>query len=155
MRYSPDSDAEEETMMKEWLRILCFGVLVGGVTGFIGCTPIEPLPPPPSTPVSISSFKSAAGKWAGILKATPRRKGDDWMTLTIRDDGSYDFISVRTIGIFQGQGTFTLIDGKLKTETERGWTIATLYEEDGRRMLKVEGAAKDGVQYSADLAPTK
>jgi hypothetical protein len=142
-------------MMKVWLRAICLGVLVWGVTGFIGCTPIEPLPPPPSTPVSVSSFKSAAGKWAGILKATPRVKGDDWMTLTIRDDGSYDFVSVRTIGIFQGQGTCTLIDGKLKTETERGWAIATLYEEGGRRMLKVEGATNDGTQYSADLAPTK
>src|SRR6266850_2437256 len=78
--------------------------------------------------------------------------GEDWVTLTICDDGSYDFVSVRIIGIFQGQGTCTLIDGKLKTETERGWAIATLYEEGGRRMLKVEGATKDGVQYSADLA---
>ena len=141
--------------MKEWLRALCFGVLVWGVTGFIGCAPVEPLPPPPSTPVSVSAFKSAAGKWAGILKATPRLKRDDWVTLTIRNDGSYDFVSVRTIGIFQGQGTFTLIDGKLKAETEQGSTIATLYEEGGRRMLKVEWATKDGVQYSADLAPTK
>lgn len=141
--------------MKEWLRALCFGVLVVGGTGFIGCAPVEPLPPPPSTPVSVSAFKIAAGKWAGILKATPRLKRDDWVTLTIRDDGSYDFVSVRTIGIFQGQGTFTLIDGKLKGETERGSTIATLYEGGGRRMLKVEWATKDGVQYSADLAPTK
>jgi hypothetical protein len=78
------------------------------------------------------------------------------VTLTIRDDGSYDFMSVRTIGIFQGQGTCTLIDGKLKAESERGWAIATLYEEGGRRMLKVEGATTaDGVQYSADLTPAK
>ena len=141
--------------MRECLRAFCFGVLVWIFTGFIGCAPIEPLPPPPTTPVSVSAFKSAAGKWAGILKATPRLKRDDWVTLTIRDDGSYDFVSVRTIGIFQGQGTFTLIDGKLSAETERGSTIATLYEEDGRRMLRVEWATKDRVQYSADLAPTK
>jgi hypothetical protein len=142
-------------MMKEGLRAICFGVLVWMFTGFIGCAPVEPLPPPPSTPVSISAFTSAAGKWSGILKSTPRLKGDDWMTLTIREDGSYEFVSVRTIGIFQGQGTCTLIDGKLKTETERGWAIATLYEDRGRRMLKIAGATKDGVQYSADLAPTK
>ncbi len=141
--------------MKEWLRAICFGVLVGGVTGFIGCAPVEPLPPPPSTPGSVSAFKSVAGKWAGILKATPRFRGDDWVTLTIRDDGSYDFVSVRTIGIFRGEGVYRLIDGKLKAETEQGWTIATLYEESGRRMLKVEGATKDGTQYSADLAPVK
>ena len=141
--------------MKEWLRALCFGLLVGGATGIIGCAPVEPLPPSPSTPVSISAFRSAAGKWAGILKSTPTARGDDWVTLTILDDGSFEFMSVRTIGIFQGQGTCTLIDGKLKTETERGWAIATLYEDRGRRMLKIAGATKDGVQYSADLAPTK
>lgn len=141
--------------MKKWLRALCYGMLVGGVTGLIGCAPINPRPSPPSTPVSISAFNNAAGKWAGILTMTPRSKHDDWVTLTIRDDGGYDFVSVRTIGIFHGQGTFTLIDGKLKTETERGWAIATLYEEAGRRMLKVEGATKDGVHYSADLDPTK
>ena len=141
--------------MKEWIRALCYGVLVWIFTGFIGCAPVEPLPPPPSIPVSVSEFRSAAGKWAGILKSTPRVRGDDWVTLTIRDDGSYEFMSVRTIGIFQGQGTCTLIDGKLKTETERGWAITTLYEEGGWRMLKVEGATKDGVQYSAELTPSK
>jgi len=142
-------------MMKEWLRAMSFGVLVGGVAGLVGCAPIEPVPPAPSTPVSISAFKSATGKWAGILIATPRLKEDDWVTLTIRDDGSYDFASVRTIGIFHGKGAFTLIDGKLRTETERGWGMATLYEEGGRRMLKIEGAAKDGAQYSANLTPAK
>ena len=141
--------------MRECLRAFCFGVLVWMFTGFIGCAPVEPLPPPPSTPVSVSAFKSAAGKWAGILKATPRLKRDDWVTLTIRDDGSYDFVSVRTIGIFRGQGTFTLIDGKLKAETEQGWTVATLYEEGAQRLMKVDGATKDGVQYSAELTPTK
>ena len=141
--------------MKEWRWAIHYGVLVWMFTGFIGCAPVESLPPPPATPVSVSAFKSAAGKWAGILKATPRLKRDDWVTFTIRNDGSYDFVSVRTIGIFQGQGTFTLVSGKLKAETEQGWTIATLYEEGGRRMLKVEWASKDRVQYSADLAPTK
>jgi hypothetical protein len=75
--------------------------------------------------------------------------------LASSSDGGYDFVSVRTIGIFHGKGTFTLIDGKLRTETERRWGMATLYEEGARRMLKVEGATKDGTQYSADLAPMK
>ena len=141
--------------MKEWLRALCCGVLIWGVTGFMGCAPIEPLPPPPSTQVSVSTFTNAAGKWAGILKTIPPLKDDDWVTLMIRADGAYEFVSVRTIGILHGKGTFTLIDGKLKAETERGWVLGMLYEEDGRRMLKVIGASKDGTQYAADLAPTK
>lgn len=141
--------------MKDWFRAACFGTLVGVFAASIGCAPIEQPPPPPSTPVSVSAFTSVAGKWAGILKATPRLRHDDWVTMVIHNDGSYQFKSVRTIGIMQGQGTFTLADGKLRSETERGWIVATLYEEGGRRMLKVEGATKEGEQYSADLDPTK
>ena len=141
--------------MQRWLRILCYGVLVGGISGFIGCALVEPLPPSPSTPVSVATFESVAGKWAGILKATPPSRQDDWMTLTIRDDGSYDFVSVRMIGIFHGNGTLTLVDGKLRAETERGWGMVTLYEEGGGRILKLEGATKDGTQYSANLDPSK
>lgn len=73
----------------------------------------------------------------------------------IYNDGSYQFKSVRTIGILQGQGRFTLAGGKLKVENEHGQIVATLYEEGGRRMLKLEGATKDGTQYSADLEPKK
>lgn len=138
-------------MMKEWLRALGVVLLAGVIVGPIGCTPVTPLPLPPSTPAAILTFKTVSGKWAGILKATPRTTKDDWVTLAIREDGAYSFQSVRVIGIFQGQGTFTLIDGKLRAETDRGWGLATLYEEGGRRMLKVEGATHDGVQYAADL----
>ncbi|MGA6826411.1 hypothetical protein ACO9S2_02235 [Nitrospira sp. NS4] len=89
------------------------------------------------------------------MRATPRSREDDWVTLIIREDGAYAFETVRTIGIMHGQGTFTLTDGKLRAESERGWIEATLYEEGGRRMLKVIGAAKDGVQYLAELDPKK
>ncbi|OAI45388.1 hypothetical protein AYO43_08245 [Nitrospira sp. SCGC AG-212-E16] len=141
--------------MKEWLRAASFGVLVGVLAVVFGCAPMEPVPPPPSTPGSVSTFTSVAGMWAGILKATPRLKQDDWLMVLIHDDGSYQFKSVRTIGIMQGQGRFTLADGKLTVENEHGQIVGTLYEEGGRRMLKLEGATKDGTQYSADLEPKK
>lgn len=141
--------------MKEWFRAACCGILLWGCAGSLACAPVTPVPPPPSIQVSLSTFQGAAGKWAGILRTTPRSREDDWVTLIIREDGAYAFEAVRTIGIMQGQGTFTLTDGKLRTETERGWAEATLYEESGRRMLKVIGAAKDGVQYSAELEPKK
>ena len=130
--------------MKERLRALCYGMLVWGVTGFIGCAPVEPLPPPPSTQVSVSTFKSAAGKWAGILKAIPPLRDDDWVTLTISDDGGYEFVSIRMIGIFHGKGTFTLIDGKLRTETERGWALVTLYEDGASADAKGRGSDEGG-----------
>jgi hypothetical protein len=105
--------------------------------------------------MAILTFKNAEGTWTGILKTTPRARHDDWVTLVIRENGSYQFESVRTIGVLQGQGTFTLTDGKLRTDTEGGSAVATLYEEGGRRMLKVEATAKDGTHYSADLDPMK
>jgi hypothetical protein len=144
---------EKETMMKEWLRAACCGIVLWGCAGSLACAPVTTPPPPPSTPVSLSTFESVAGKWAGIMRTTPRLREDDWVTLIIRKDGAYAFEAVRTIGIMQGQGTFTLTDGKLRAETERGWAEVTLYEEGERRMLKIAGATKDGVQYSAALAP--
>jgi hypothetical protein len=146
---------EKETMMKEWLRAACCGIVLWGCAGSLACAPVTTPPPPPSTPVSLSTFESVAGKWAGIMRTIPPSRNDDWVTLIIREDGAYAFEAVRTIGIMHGKGTFTLTDGKLRAETERGWAEATLYEEGDRKMLKVIGATTDGVQYSAELAPKK
>jgi len=141
--------------MKEWFRAVCCGIMLWECAGSLACAPVTPVPPPPSIQVSLSSFQGAAGKWAGIMRTTPRSREDDWVTVTIHGDGAYHFEAVRPIGIMQGQGTFTLTDGKLRAETERGWAELTLYEEGDRRMLKVIAATKDGVQYSAELAPKK
>ncbi len=141
--------------MKEWFRTLCLGMGIVSYVGSTGCASITPTPPLPSTPVSISTFESVAGKWAGILKRRPPSRKDDWVTVTIHRDGAYHFESVRTIGLMQGEGTFALTDGTLRVETGRGWIMATLYEEEGRRMLSVMAEATDGVKYSADLTPTK
>lgn len=138
-------------MITAYLRGTCLMILLGGLTGTIGCTPVTPLPSPPSSSVAISTFESVSGKWAGILRALPQSRKDDWVTLVISGDGTYQFVSPRTIGIFQGQGTFTLVDGTLRTDTDRGSTLVTLYEGSGKRMLKVEGTTQDGVKYSANL----
>src|SRR5215208_4767234 len=92
---------EEETMTRESLRASYLGMLIWGVTVTMGCSPVAPVPMAPSTPVSISTFQEAAGKWTGILITAPRSRQDDWMTLIIREDGAYQFQSVRTIGIMQ------------------------------------------------------
>src|SRR5215217_9564343 len=144
---------EEETMMRESLRATCVGMLIWGVTVTMGCSPVTPVPMAPSNAVSISTFQDAAGKWTGILITAPRSRQDDWVTLIIRDDGTYQFQSVRTIGIMQGKGTFALTGGKLRAENEEGWGVATLYKDDHRRMLEIEGVTKDGTPYSADLHP--
>lgn len=102
-------------------------------------------------PVAISTFQTMSGQWSEILKALPQSRKDDWVTLVISGDGTCQFVNPRTTGIFQGQGTFTLIDGKLRTNTDRGLALVTLYEESGGRMLKAEGTTKDEMKYSANL----
>ena len=97
------------------------------------------------------------------IKLTPRvvyqkvaangfNRGFDWLSDRY---GRLTAKTVRTIGIMQGQGTFTLADGKLRSESEQGRIVVTLYEEGGKRVLKVEGATKEGTEYSADLEPSK
>lgn len=103
---------------------------------------------------SIESFRSVAGKWAGIMVRAPKAPQDDWVRVTISDDGHYEFSSVRMIGVFSGQGQFTLADGKLTVTTERGAATGTLWVTDGRRMLRFLGRMKDGTDYTVELVPS-
>lgn len=136
-------------------RTICLGVIFSLGVWMAGCAPTAPVPPPPSTPVVLSTVAQAAGTWSGILRTIPRSRNDDWLTLTIRENGTYHFESVRTIGIMQGDGTFTVLDGRLRMDKEGAWITGQLYADDSRRRLTIEAESKDGVHYAADLAPGK
>jgi hypothetical protein len=140
--------------MEHPIRLLAAMAAVAMSVAVLSCAGTQP-EQPPVTMVPISSFHQVAGKWAGLLKAMPRSKQDDWVTLTLQEDGTYSFTSVRTIGIFHGQGTLALADGKMMTITDRGRAACVLHEGPGRRILKIEAATNDGVEYSADLTPER
>jgi hypothetical protein len=78
---------------------------------------------------------------------------DDWVDVTITPDGKYDFGIYRTIGVFDGTGTFTLSDGTLKSRGARGSATYTLYQGANRRLLQVQGVLDDGRQITAKLNP--
>ncbi len=137
--------------MNKRIRNTWVGLFMCGIVGLSGCAHLFT----PSTPVAIPTFQVVAGEWAGVLHTQPSSRKGDWVTVAIREDGTYQFESTRVIGIFRDQGTFSLSDGKLRTETNKGETLTTLYEDYGRKMLKVEGKTKDGVSYSANLDPVK
>ena len=104
------------------------------------------------TPTPITDFKAVAGNWQGpVTGISPRH--DDWVEVTITPDGKYDFGIFRTIGVFGGQGTFTLKDGKLELRGERGTATFTLYQGGANRMLQVQGVLSDGRQVTARLSP--
>ena len=126
------------------LCLVVFASVLGGCAGSdMGST---------MTPTPITDFKSVAGNWQGpVTGISPRH--DDWVEVTITPDGKYDFGIFRTIGVFGGQGTFTLKDGKLELRGERGTATFTLYQGGANRMLQVGGVLSDGRQVTARLSP--
>jgi len=111
----------------------------------------------PSAAVGIADFKTVAGVWEGILLGLPNPRDEgDWVMMTIREDGSYEFASFREIGVFQGSGTLRLSEGQLFLEGARGGRATfTLYAENGRRLLRADAVARDGQRLTANLTPKR
>ena len=111
----------------------------------------------PTKAVAISNFKSVAGKWGGRLRRVPKQSGDNFVELTITEEGRWKFAAARTIGVFSGGGNLTIKDGKLESESANGRSTFTLYEEGGKRMLVVVARDTRGkvLQWNADLFPAK
>jgi hypothetical protein len=108
------------------------------------------------SPVPITDFRAVSGQWAGpVVGLAGRREEGDWVKLAIAADGSYNFGITRTIGVFGGNGQFTLQDGKLAMQGERGRATFTLLEGGGRRRLRGDGVLTSGGAVTADLTPAQ
>jgi len=120
------------------------------------CSPVVSRETSQWTPTPITDLKSVAGRWEGLMIRTPRSPSDDWVRLVIREGGAYEFASYRTIGVLSGTGTFTLADGKLSAQSERGKMTLQLYTDavSGVRMLKAEALTGNRIEYSAELKRT-
>ena len=130
---------------------LIFSVLLGAWF-FLGCA--TPQPSPPLTVVPISDFSSVAGKWAGTFWVGARNN-EDWVELQINPDGSYEYSSVNNWGAMLGSDRFSLRDGKLISVEGGGEAIYTLYQRNGKRMLKVKVVTNKGRRLTAELTPAK
>ena len=107
------------------------------------------------TAVAISEFKDVAGRWSGILYGRPGgTREQDWVELTIREDGAYTLASVRTIGVLNSSGTLRLADGRLIAQGEKAQVTITRYQGNGKQFLRVEGAMTSGQPLRADLYAT-
>ncbi len=87
---------------------------------------------PGSVMVPVTEVKSVAGQWAGTL-ARDTNPREDWVRVTIDQDGTYDFSSARQIGVLTGKGNLSVKDGKLVGESPRGTSVYTLYDRGGSR----------------------
>jgi hypothetical protein len=123
----------------------------------VSCSSMSPGDTRQWQPTEISDFRSVAGKWEGLLIRNPRTPDDDWLTLVIADNGAYEFVSYRTIGVFAGKGTLALTDGKLNVKSDKGGQMTLALYADTRsseRMLRVNARDSGGFTYTADLKRT-
>ncbi|HJR76398.1 MAG TPA: hypothetical protein VJ805_05465 [Nitrospiraceae bacterium] len=138
---------------------ICGGVIGFALVGLVGCTTVEQPTPPPLERIAISDFNSVAGDWEGLVKRSPptRSRYDDWVHLKIQPDGAFHFEAYRTIGVFRTTGVFTLEDGMLLANSEKGKITAQLYRHAGKndRVVRAEGTSRDGITYHADLTPSR
>ena len=120
-----------------------------------GCGIAERPEAPQWIQVPIADIADVAGKWDGLMRVVPHERRDDWVTVAIAPDGRYEFSSLRTIGVFTGHGEFALHEGRLVSKSERGTVEAALYQAGTQRMLKANGRAADGTEYTAEVKPAK
>ena len=139
-------------------RLLSFWKLaLAGVLLLTACGEMQLPKDRPTKAVAISDFKSVAGNWSGLLRRVPKQSGDNFVELTITREGRWKFAAARTIGVFSGGGNLTIKDGNLVSESAKGKTTFTLYEEGGKRMLVVAARETGGkkLRWNADLFPAK
>jgi hypothetical protein len=142
-------------LRRERALLLMALVLIG--TAVVACTGPRTVKSLPSTPVSIADFNAVAGVWEGLLRGLPgTRSEEDWVRMEVGGDGSCSFATVRPIGVFQGSGTLRLSDGRLYLQAEEGGSATfTLYEGDGRRLLRADAIDRTGNRLTADLTPER
>lgn len=129
--------------------VLAVVVLVGFAASLAGCASAGP-----TTPVTVSDVKSVAGTWKG----TVYQSGfvPDYVTLTIREDGSYDVVSAQPGGRSQGKGKIVISDGRLLIEGEKGHGVGTLLKNPaGDLVMDVEAVLSDNSTLSAKLWPSR
>ncbi len=144
--------------MKKFIRVAQGLVLLAVIAEVVvACSTGEHPPSVPLERIPIMDVSSVAGDWEGILVQHPASRKDDWIRVHIQEDGTYQFEVLRTIGVFSGQGRFSVEDGGLTAKSEKGTINVQLYHHSGKddRILKNKAQSNDGVTYLADLTPKR
>jgi hypothetical protein len=122
--------------------------VVGGAATLGGCGSFGP-----ASPVAVSDIKTVTGTWKGLVYLTSQST-PDYVTLTIREDGSYDVVSAQQpIGTSRGRGKIVISEGGLIFEGERGRGVGRLLRNpDGSLMMVVDATLSDNSTLSAKLS---
>jgi len=101
--------------------------------------------------IPITDLKAIAGKWSGRASRLTSDV-DDWLEVTLHDDGTFEAFSAKQIGVFRDKGTLTLSGGKVAAAGSHGMAVLTLYDRRGP-VLVIDATEANGVKHSADLRP--
>jgi hypothetical protein len=124
-------------------------VIVGFAASLIGCASAGPV-----TQVAVSDVKSVAGTWKGIVYGSGSEP--EQVVLTIREDGSYEVVSVQTVGTSRGKGKIVISEGRLLIEGERGRGVGTLLKNPaGDFVMNIEATLSDNSTLTAKLWPSR
>ena len=124
-------------------------VVVGFAALLVGCASFGPL-----RPVQVSDVKSVAGTWEGTVYQSGSEP--DHVKLTIREDGSYDVASLKTIGASRGKGQIVIREGRLILQGQKGRGVGTLLSSaGGDRVMRIEATLSDNSTLTAELGPSR
>ena len=130
------------------LQTVLAALAVGFAATLAGCASLGPV-----TPVSVSDIKAVTGTWQGVVY---RKSGfePERITLTIREDGSYDVLSAQEpIGVSRGKGKIVISEGRLIFEGQKGRGVGrVLRDPAGNLMMEVDATLSDNSTVSAMLS---
>lgn len=125
-------------------------LLVGFAVTLAGCVTA-------GNSVAVSDIKTVTGSWQGIVY--PNSELDPYrVTLTIREDGTYDVVSAarQSLGTSRGKGTVQIRDGRLIMEGARGRGVGrVLKDRDGNLTMIVDATLSDNSTLSVQLSPSQ
>ena len=128
--------------------VLTATLVVGFAASLVGCVTLG------LTPVAVSDIKSVAGTWQGVVYQSGSEP--DHVTLTIREDGSYNIESRQGIGASRGKGQIVVKDGRLLIQGEKGRGLGTLLSSrGGDRVMRIEATLSDNRILTAELGPSR
>ena len=144
--------AQEVPLLRLDRPLVCGAVLVAMAT-MSACAGSSPSSPKSGVMVPVADVRTVAGGWAGVTSRTAGEQ-DDWLELTVNEDGTFEVFSAREVGALLGKGTLSVNEGKMTALGTHGSGVLTLYDRGGR-VLVLDFRDRKGNTYSGELRPKK
>jgi hypothetical protein len=104
--------------------------------------------------VPVTDLKAVAGRWAGLMDLPGNQKDEQYLEVTVRENGTYEAKSALQIGLMDAKGTVAVSNGRLILQGDRGSKgTATLVSKEGTPTLMVDMTAPNQSRTTARLRP--